>query len=288
MIFGRTFFMSVEVDAFEALVGRIRSLYETELGALGVTERQRRLVRVNWLVGRYIVESEQEGEIRARYGSKLIEKLSLKLTEDLGLGFSKRKLEYSRAFYSEYEIAQTSAQLSWSHYVALLSVPDKDVRDGLMQRAVDENLTHEALLQLVKAHNQQVAQEAGRRKLVPRKGRLNVCRVIAVERETGSRAALDLGFYVTQPLSRARANNFSVGQHVEWLDEDGGFRLRGIACRIGERYCYEGYLQKVVDGDTLLVEVLLANGTTLLSRLRLRANWGRRWGNAAKDSLNEQ
>jgi len=71
------------------------------------------LVVRNWLFGWYIIEFEQHDADRAQlYGKALIQKLSLKLSNKLGKGFSKRSLEQFRKFYLEYQkITQTlSAQ----------------------------------------------------------------------------------------------------------------------------------------------------------------------------------
>lgn len=52
-----------------------------------------------WEIGRRIVEFEQGGEKRARYGKKLLKNLSAKLTERFGRGFSQDNLERFRLFY---------------------------------------------------------------------------------------------------------------------------------------------------------------------------------------------
>ena len=52
-----------------------------------------------WEIGRRIVEFEQGGEKRARYGKKLLKNLSAKLTKRFGKGFSQDNLERFRLFY---------------------------------------------------------------------------------------------------------------------------------------------------------------------------------------------
>lgn len=52
-----------------------------------------------WLTGREIVEEEQQGEVKAAYGKRLIEELSGRLTERYGKGFSTTNLKYFRIFY---------------------------------------------------------------------------------------------------------------------------------------------------------------------------------------------
>lgn len=55
-----------------------------------------------WLIGKYIVESEQNGSIKAAYGSKLLTTLSKELTLRLGKGYSRPNLNNMRKFYLRY------------------------------------------------------------------------------------------------------------------------------------------------------------------------------------------
>ncbi|NWF66479.1 MAG: hypothetical protein HXX81_03315 [Campylobacterales bacterium] len=58
---------------------------------------------------------------KAKYGERLIEELSQKLSYEYGKGFSKRNLHNMVKFYKTFKIVQTlSAQLSWSHYLLIL------------------------------------------------------------------------------------------------------------------------------------------------------------------------
>jgi predicted nuclease of restriction endonuclease-like (RecB) superfamily len=59
-------------------------------------------VCANWLIGREIVEEEQKGEKRAGYGEELLKDLSVRLSKNVGKGWSVRNLEYCRVFYLEY------------------------------------------------------------------------------------------------------------------------------------------------------------------------------------------
>lgn len=59
-------------------------------------------VITNWLIGREIVEEEQQGAKRAEYGGRLVAELSQKLTRDFGVGYSVQGLRYMRQFYLEF------------------------------------------------------------------------------------------------------------------------------------------------------------------------------------------
>lgn len=62
----------------------------------------------NWLIGRYIIEYEQNGADRADYGKALITKLSHKLRHRKLKGFSEIALRLNRSFYLNYpRIQQT-------------------------------------------------------------------------------------------------------------------------------------------------------------------------------------
>lgn len=80
-----------------------------------------------WNVGRIIVKNEQNGNVKAEYGKKILYDLSKELRKSLGSGFSVSNLQYMRRFYINYPKQQTlSVKLSWSHYCELLSIDNKD------------------------------------------------------------------------------------------------------------------------------------------------------------------
>ena len=60
-----------------------------------------------WEIGRRIIELEQGGQKRAKYGIQLIERLASDLTERFGRGFSEANIQYMRRFYVEWTIPQT-------------------------------------------------------------------------------------------------------------------------------------------------------------------------------------
>jgi len=99
------------------------------------------MVQAYWLIGRRIVEEDQQGEARAVYGKALLKNLSAQLQNEFGKGFSERNLEQMRTFYLNYSISQTASaksqivvgntpnfQLSWSHYLMLIAIKDPNER----------------------------------------------------------------------------------------------------------------------------------------------------------------
>lgn len=67
-----------------------------------------------WVIGQNIVEFEQKGQEKSVYGSKLLNRLSKDLSNQLGKGFSRTNLIFIRLCYPRYpEIGEVSNQLTW-------------------------------------------------------------------------------------------------------------------------------------------------------------------------------
>lgn len=58
-------------------------------------------------IGRYIIEDEQGGKIRAEYGKGILKRVSERLTERLGKGWSEENLRLMRKFYTLYSHVQS-------------------------------------------------------------------------------------------------------------------------------------------------------------------------------------
>lgn len=100
------------------------------------------LVRVNWEIGKHIIEYEQNGKERAEYGSDLLAQLSKDLKLIHGKGFSRRNVLDMRRFYLAYPIWQAvPAKLTWTHLIVLLGLEDKSRRTFYESHAVHEHWT---------------------------------------------------------------------------------------------------------------------------------------------------
>ena len=60
------------------------------------------LVNTYFNIGKIIIENEQNGNIRAEYGKEVLLRLSKKLTNKYGSGFSRSNLQNMRLFYTKY------------------------------------------------------------------------------------------------------------------------------------------------------------------------------------------
>ena len=122
----------------------------------------------NWLIGREIIEQEQQGQVRANYGETLLKNLAHKLKETHGKGFSYANLKLMRQFYLSFpqllqpnqkgytlrslfpnaEILASSApwqpgqihpNLSWTHYRIIMRVENLQARSFYEIEALKNN-----------------------------------------------------------------------------------------------------------------------------------------------------
>lgn len=116
-------------------------------------------------VGRIIVEEEQQGKDRAKYGQQILKKISLRLTERFGKGWGCENLRLMRKLYLTYaaqspkDVLEISDrvkiqnavldfqgkpypfQLSWSHYLMLMRIDNPQERRFYEIEAVENGWT---------------------------------------------------------------------------------------------------------------------------------------------------
>ena len=105
---------------YQQLVSNITSLWhQAKENAISAVNTE--LLDANWQTGKYIVEFEQGGKVRAEYGKQLLVNLAKDLTLQNGRGFSRSNLSYMRKFYLSFPKCETvSHKLTWSHYFEIL------------------------------------------------------------------------------------------------------------------------------------------------------------------------
>lgn len=98
------------------------------------------LVVTYWNIGKYIVEFEQQGNAKAKYGTSLLTSLAKILQVKLGKGYSRPNLNNMRKFYLLYPICQTmSDKLSWSHICELITIDNDLERSFYEKECIAEN-----------------------------------------------------------------------------------------------------------------------------------------------------
>jgi hypothetical protein len=227
----------------------------------------------HWKIGERIIEVEQGQKERAAYGDMVLKQLSKDLNRKFGKGFSDRNLRYMRKFYQVYKLKEVKTQLSWSHYRELLLVDDSVVRLKLENQAVQEGWSRDELLKRVKLALAGKSQKSEvKSENEPIKDRLKrplmglflyrTLQNFSSDLEP-SVPNLDLGFSIrlkvngNYPLKSSALEDLSrlkVGSVIESRKKGSSFYFESVSSS-KEMYTYKAYLERVIDGDTLLVNI---------------------------------
>jgi predicted nuclease of restriction endonuclease-like (RecB) superfamily len=115
----------------DQLLGDIRTLIEAARQQVSRAVNST-MVALYWHIGKRIREEILGGQ-RAEYGEQIVQSLSGQLALEYGRGFGRRNLfrmiQFAEYFPEEGIVSALSAQLSWSHFVELLSIENQLKRD---------------------------------------------------------------------------------------------------------------------------------------------------------------
>ena len=246
---------------------------------LGQRKIEAAKVETYWHTGRLIREHILHHNSRQEtYGRQVIERLS----EDLEVSASVlwRCLQFAQRF--EILAARREsfpAQLSWTHYRQLITIPDKETRISLMQRAEKSGWSSQELAE--KIRQEVTFDSAGEKtakltprpfKLIPRRGELYTYRLIApdsVHKEEESCLWIDLGFQVHRQIP-ANTKGFKETDIIESRKKDDEYSLYTTDRTPESLFTYQAFIERIVDADTLLVKIDLGFETRIRQYLRLR------------------
>jgi len=287
---------ALSTSAYKGLVKNISDLYSTTVGG-GTLEMNRRQTGLYWHIGQMIFEVEQDYKLRADYGSRLIERLSRDLNGKFNRGFSERNLQYMRRFHCEYEIPHICAELSWSHYRALLNVKDRKKRARLEKRAVKEKLSNTALMHLVRLARQEesgVGKSSLKPALTRPEGTLFVYKVVrdSFAGIDPGQVAVDVGFEIVRTVDTADYKKVKAGDVVLSRKHKNKYNINRLRDAEGRRFTYLAHIERVVDGDTINAWIDCGFNTFTRQSLRLRGidapELGTRAGDRARDFVAEK
>ena len=90
-------------------------------------------------------------EAGKHYGEGVIKKYSERLTIEFGKGYSTRNLKYMRNFYDFQKGQTVFAQLTWSHFILILSIKDPVEIQFYIDLTIRDNLGVRALADRIKS-----------------------------------------------------------------------------------------------------------------------------------------
>lgn len=131
--------MDIEIkkDIYDEISNLLKEARKSIVSNINTT-----MTKTYFLIGKRIVEEEQNGNERAVYGENLIKTLSKRLTEEFGKGFSKTNLKQMKSFYIAYRKGQTLSdqfKLSWSHYLILMRMENIEERNFYEIESIQNN-----------------------------------------------------------------------------------------------------------------------------------------------------
>ncbi|MBF0122886.1 MAG: thermonuclease family protein [Candidatus Omnitrophica bacterium] len=241
-------------STYDRLIDDISGLYE---GA------RKALVAAYWQIGQRIVEVEQDGAVKAEYGTGLVQKISDDMVRKYGAGFSLPNLKRMKKFYLRYPKGSPASQLTWSDHVELLPIANDKKRRAIEKKVLKQGLSKEELRKVVReetAGEAVVKKDRALEESLPPLKRPADLRLLTFREVTGKEAAfyrvaerdvlLDCGFFVSLAVSEKEARDATLTPKPS--------------------YVYAAKVERVVDGDTLLVVLDLGFGASVREKLRLR------------------
>ncbi|WP_061231169.1 DUF1016 N-terminal domain-containing protein [Leptospira weilii] len=191
----------------------------------------------------------------------LTEKISSQMSE----GFSRRTLYYALKFYQSYRNKKLDYRLGWGHYRILASVSNLTQRKKLEKEAAENNWSREILERKAR----ESGYYGGMRRILWKRPDGDIFHYKIVNKDVQSEKTLwiDFGFHFYKKVDgKGFSENDIVALNVEkknWKYEKQNPDSKSLL------YHYLGNLERVIDGDTLLVQMELGFGAVLRERIRL-------------------
>jgi endonuclease YncB( thermonuclease family) len=263
---------------YKAILSEIQKLiFQTESNIVRNVMRQK--VEMAWKIGKEINKHLSEND-KDESGRKLIERL------EKDVGISKTVLYKMRNFYKTYpKIPKDDERLNWSHYRILSGIKKSDERKYL-ENLVKQNGWDDADLQeemnkiksqlvvknkvsnLEEKKNLVVQKENVVQKITPTRGKLFSYQIVKIEGVADF--FFDCGFGVFKKVDVKLPREVKKADQIVAVEKKSSdYLVKKDAIHPRKLYAYKAYLERVVDGDTIRVNLDLGFGIFHHEILRL-------------------
>jgi len=238
-------------STYQALLKNIHSVVHESKHSI-----ERTAVSMYWTIGKGLETYLEANGRTLRGGISIYDQLSKDLKID-----SKTLYESGR-FYRVYPKIDEKLGLSWSHYRKLSHIKEDAERKRWERRIINENLSVNKLLML--RQKPQKTQTKSKTSLPVKRGKLYHYRVVKIRNEF----FIDCGFnnYIYPKRAGSKLSNTRIYRSVK----ESGYDLRLSKAVKEEVYTYVVYVQRVIDADTILVNIDCGFGIFHKENLRLR------------------
>ncbi|MBW0434982.1 nuclease [Leptospira yasudae] len=245
------------------------------------------ILEANRAIGKILQAAERKTTEQERSSGSWMQAISKELRKRLKKGFSERNLFYARKFYEIYGNSKLDVRLSWSHYRILSSITDETLRSKLMKEAIQGNWNRDDLAFRVRDIGE--LRKAPTLKWRRPQGSLWNCKIKEVSQEKKT-LLIDLGFYCYYELPKKQGHSYKAGDIIEIQKEKpkGTWILsKSKVDKVSELYFYSGEIERVIDGDTILVKLDLGFNIKTRQRIRLHNVWSAELGTSEGENTFE-
>ncbi len=205
-------------------------------------------VVTHWRVGQNIrgyLDQRPQGSITALYNQ---------LSDDLNI--NPRTLQECVQFFDIYHHVDPDLPLTWSHYRVLARLPSDQDRLKWQKKIIAQKITAKQLPLLIKqAFQVDVPNDSLKSLPKPHRGKLYTYRIVkATYSDADQPFMVDCGFNfrIIPPPCDAILNNSRM---VSSIKDEKGYRLVRVNAIKADVFTFKAIVERVVDGDTLIVNV---------------------------------
>jgi endonuclease YncB( thermonuclease family) len=257
---------SLAVKSYSTLLSQLKKVFIE-----GLQRIEEEKVRTYWRTGELISNYLLENKERADYGENLLSRLSGDLTID------RSTLQRSVQFYRTYPIFGARHKLTWMHYRKLITIEDKTKRELFEERAVKKEWSSQELFEAIRLDRLELEEPeekpaASDYKLPVTRSRIFAYRILEPSyiNATEETVVVDVGFYINAQVALKGIARPKDGQIVESLKSGSSYTFKTSDAKPRELYTYKALVERVVDGDTLWVNIDCGFDIWIRQKLRLR------------------
>jgi endonuclease YncB( thermonuclease family) len=252
-------------DGYPVLLSQLKKVFIEGLQKIE-EEKVKTYWRTGELISRYILENKE----RAEYGKNLFERLS----EDLAI--ERSTLQRTVQFYRTYPILGARHKLSWIHYRKLITIEDRAKRELFEERAVKKEWTSSELFEAIRLDRLKIeepveAPSAAVTKLSVTRARLYTYQVLEPSyiHPIEEWLTIDLGFN-TLIHTEIKGLKLKAGELVESEKLDNSYKFKHSDAKPKELYTYIALVERVIDADTIWLNIDLGFSCWSRQKVRLR------------------
>lgn len=230
---------------------------------------KRRTAEGYWKIGQYIHVHLLENQSRAGYGEGFYEKLA----EDVGLDIT--TLRRTVQFYQAYSIRAVPRELDWEHFKCLVTIENDKERQEIEERIIKNNWNTQELRDYLHTKRERVTAVSPEKPVTQlsfTRGKLHTYQIVPANDSLAklNPLAIDLGFRLQASLPAAHSR-LKKKDTAELIFEQGLLQQVEKSTAAKESlFTYQAAVDKIIDGDTLLVTFNFHLNVTISQKLRLR------------------